>query len=278
MELFLLTLLVHLLINLWLIVSAFTRSVMWGILVLLFSPLAAIAYGITNFRDAKLPFLLYLASAVFAIATFLMITPQEWQVICEKTALCQPSDNAGFNTPATHSATPAPGAPAVPTLAPTTPTAQTASPANSPATPTSAPTQVNLPPAKEVKAEPPVDPNKATAKSDAVKVDDKDDDPMANFPAKHSLVMEDPLEVKKAPPPKLTERIKPASVGKYLNRYLIITLTNKVERRGLLKKVTKSILTLERKWTVKGGTTSYSVERSRIKTIMVLKEIPKEDE
>jgi len=273
MELFLLALLVHLLINLWLIVSAFTRSVLWGILVLLFSPLAAIAYGITNFRDAKLPFLLYLASAVFAIAAFFMITPKEWQVLCERTSLCQPSDLAGFDRQTTQSPVPPQGTTPAPAVVPTPPTGQPAMPANPPGTP---PIQVNLP-AKDTKSEPPVEPSKATAKRDAVKRDDQENDPMVNFPAKHSLVKEDPLEIKKIPPPKLTETINPARVGKYLNRYLIVTLTNKVERRGLLKKVTKTTLILERKWTEKGST-SYSVDRSRIKKILVLKEIPKEDE
>ncbi len=277
MGLFLLALLIHVLLNLWLIVSAFTRSVVWGILVLLFSPLTAFAYGITNFRDAKLPFLLYLGSIAFVIVAFVMITPKEWQDVCERTAICVSSQSTvpDANSGPVPAAAPQNGLPA-PTVAPTFPvTQQPGAPATSTAPGNQPPVQVNLP-APAAKTATPAPVTDIAPKSDAVPAKKINKDPMANFPAKHSQVQEDPLQVKKVEPPKLTETIKPSRVGKYLNRYLIVTLNNKVERRGLLKKVTNTTLTLERKWREKGST-SYSVNRSQIKKIQVLKEIPKDE-
>lgn len=277
MGLFLVALLIHVVMNLWLIVSAFTRSVLWGILVLLFSPLTAIAYGITNFRDAKLPFLLYLGSIVFAVVAFIMISPKEWQDVCERTAICvgvQPAEpDAHANpvpaTPSQSGLTAPAVTPALPTPQQPGATATSAAPGNQP------PLQVNLP-APAAKTATPASVPDTAPKSEAAPAKKENKDPMANFPAKHSLVQEDPLQVKKVEPPKLTETIKPSRVGKYLNRYLIVTLSNKVERRGLLKKVTNTTLTLERKWREKGST-SYSVNRSQIKKIQVLKEIPKDE-
>lgn len=264
MELFALAILTYVVMYLWMTVAAFTRSVLWGVLVLLVSPLSALAFGAGYFRDVRLPFLLYIASLGFVITAFFMISPKEWQHLCERTdgALCVYGATATGKTSATATkpinpattpaivptpnlniaVTPSPSVQNVPAAAALTPTpapVATASP-----TPTAQPT-----------------PNST--------------DPMANFPKKHSLAKEDPLEVKRLEPEADTITITPAKVGKYLNRYLIITLRNKVERSGLLKKVDAEKLTLERKWEGKGSQ-SFTVYRSQIKTIRVLKKPPKE--
>ena len=60
----------------WLVIVGFQRSVLWGILIFLFSPLAAIIFAITNWFDAKKPFLIYLLSSIVFIATIFMLLSQ----------------------------------------------------------------------------------------------------------------------------------------------------------------------------------------------------------
>lgn len=264
MEFFGLALLIHMVINLWLIVVAFTRSVVWGILVLLFSPLAAVAFGIGYFRDVKLPFLLYLASGVLLVGSFFMIEQREWQQLCARADenLCQqlgiapssPEPDLGIVPPGVAAVPPAADA------APTTP------PAVAPATGTTPAPAVGDKPAEPAASTPPA----------TTKPADKKADPLENFPKKHSQVPVDPLQVKKQPPPVETEKVNPANVGRYLNRYLIVTMNNKVEHRGLLKKVDNTTLYLERKWEATMGEVMLPVNRSRIKSIVALKKPPKE--
>lgn len=54
----------------WLVVVAFRESVIWGFLVLIFSPISAIAFSIYHWYDAKKPFLIYLAATIVFIAIF----------------------------------------------------------------------------------------------------------------------------------------------------------------------------------------------------------------
>ena len=54
----------------WLLVVAFKESVLWGILVFLFSPVTAIIFAILNWREAKKPFLVYMVTSVIYIAVF----------------------------------------------------------------------------------------------------------------------------------------------------------------------------------------------------------------
>ncbi len=51
----------------WLVVIAFKQRVLWGVLVLLLSPIAAVVFGITCWRAAKKPFLAYLVSLVAGV-------------------------------------------------------------------------------------------------------------------------------------------------------------------------------------------------------------------
>ena len=44
---------------LWLAIVGFKRSVLWGLLVLLLSPVTAIIFAMTNWFDARKPFLVY---------------------------------------------------------------------------------------------------------------------------------------------------------------------------------------------------------------------------
>lgn len=55
----------------WLVVTAFGKSVGWGIAVMLFSPLAALIFAAMNFEEAKKPFAAFMVC--FLITTFLVI-------------------------------------------------------------------------------------------------------------------------------------------------------------------------------------------------------------
>ena len=67
----------------WLGVNASRKHAAWGMLVLLFSPLSALVYGIRHWRDARVPFIAYSLSLVSAVtlATYLLHTSGTWQVM-----------------------------------------------------------------------------------------------------------------------------------------------------------------------------------------------------
>lgn len=56
----------------WLVVVAFKRSALWGVLVLLFSPITAIIFAIQNWQESKKPFLVYIGSCAATIAIFII--------------------------------------------------------------------------------------------------------------------------------------------------------------------------------------------------------------
>ena len=72
-ETYLLILVIALLLNLvgfiWLVVVGFKRSIVWGILIFLFSPITAIAFAITNWFDARNSFLLYIVSTLAIVVS-----------------------------------------------------------------------------------------------------------------------------------------------------------------------------------------------------------------
>ena len=56
----------------WLVVVAFKRSALWGVLVLLFSPITAIIFAIQNWQESKKPFLVYIGSCAATFAIFII--------------------------------------------------------------------------------------------------------------------------------------------------------------------------------------------------------------
>jgi hypothetical protein len=54
----------------WLVVVAFKRSVLWGLLVLFLSPIAAVIFAIKNWQESKKPFLVYAASTTLSVVLF----------------------------------------------------------------------------------------------------------------------------------------------------------------------------------------------------------------
>jgi hypothetical protein len=54
----------------WLAVVAFRRRILWGVLVLLFSPITAIIFAIKYWVEARQPFLVYMVSSTLIFAYF----------------------------------------------------------------------------------------------------------------------------------------------------------------------------------------------------------------
>jgi hypothetical protein len=67
----------------WLLVRAFKRHILWGLAVLLLSPITATLYGIIYWRDDKKPFLAYITSFTAAVGLGLYVFTAwgGWQVV-----------------------------------------------------------------------------------------------------------------------------------------------------------------------------------------------------
>lgn len=67
----------------WLGVNAARKNTLWGMLVLLLSPVSAVIYGIKYWQDSRLPFLAYSLSLVSAITlgAYLLHASGTWQVM-----------------------------------------------------------------------------------------------------------------------------------------------------------------------------------------------------
>jgi hypothetical protein len=67
----------------WLLVRAFKRSILWGLAVLLLSPITAILYGIIYWRDDKKPFLAYITSfsAAVGLSLYVFTAWGGWEVV-----------------------------------------------------------------------------------------------------------------------------------------------------------------------------------------------------
>lgn len=68
---------------LWLVVRAFRRHVGWGVAVLLLSPISATAFGVSYWRDEKIPFLAYITTFATAItlSLYLFTVWGGWDVV-----------------------------------------------------------------------------------------------------------------------------------------------------------------------------------------------------
>jgi hypothetical protein len=57
--------------GIWLLVKAFTESIVWGLLCL-FIPIAGLIFVITHWEDAKSPFLLQVAGIVLVVVAVVL--------------------------------------------------------------------------------------------------------------------------------------------------------------------------------------------------------------
>jgi hypothetical protein len=57
----------------WLIMRAFSKHFLWGIAVLVLSPISAVIFGIRHWRDEKQPFILYLGTFITSVGLGLLV-------------------------------------------------------------------------------------------------------------------------------------------------------------------------------------------------------------
>ena len=260
---------VNLIAFIWLVIVGFQRSVVWGILVFLFSPLSALIFAIMHWFDAKKPFLLYIVSTIAMIVPIgLMLsemdTTQITQVMkaiesgeikpneayeqygkldestegqLEPGAVPPPVDGAAFDQNAASQTTPSATESEIMAMADTQDSANT----------NNAATDVETKPdeAAETAAE------------------------TSRYPSPGNI-KPDPLVAKKKPTESPTIRIKLENIGSHKGRYFIITTKDGNQHRGLLNKVSDTTLFLSRK--LYGGDFEYHVLKKKVERVDMLKE------
>jgi hypothetical protein len=299
--LFLLTWVISLIGYLWLAIVAFKRSVLWGVLVLLLSPITAIVYSLLNWFEARKAFIVYMVAFVVCagigvymygvvgvgnmqeIATRLhsgkLAPAKAYQLILKAMGPARPTDLFADEAP------PVPAASAAPLPVTSEELAhseqQAAAAVNKPAAAT---TQVSAEPASTATSsavKPAVVAEQAkteTKTTDNTK--DKPEKPAANAEKPNpkipnpNQVPPDPLAQKPFKPEPNTVVVRMEKLPHYIGHYFIITLKSGSQQRGLLRKVDDHQLILDRK--LYGGNFQYKILKSQIKSIHMLTRLPDE--
>ena len=245
-------LLLHFITFVWLTIVAFKRSVLWGLLVFflsfLFAPIPAIIFAVTNWFDAKKPFLAYLLTMILVFVPLVMMAShydeQFWLTFKQKTESGEISDDQAmeylFNPDAIYE------------QETETDTQSGTDPMDVTGEPQSATDAIGTDADSEVEEEPEV-------------IVEQERSP---YP-KAGDVKPDPLAAKKKAVPKDSVQVSLDRISNYKGRYFIVTTKSGSQHRGILVKVTKSRILLERK--IYGGTFNYKVLKSKIKRLDMLK-------
>jgi hypothetical protein len=299
---------------LWLAIVAFKRSIPWGLLVLLFSPISAIVFSLTNWFDARKAFLVYIIAFVLFFGSAVMIygevgmgNMQEIATRMQTGKLAPNQAYALIKKALTHTgasdlfadetsvASMDAGMPkqnpeqGISSPTPTNPDAAqvkgqkentaskpvaTAPAADKPATTTTPARTKSEPAEKTDKSETQTTPAK-TSKDTA---ESAGTDTKAEKDTARIPVPEqalpDPLAQKPIKPKPNTIRMAMDKLPHYIGHYFIITLKTGTEQRGLLRKVESHQLILDRK--LYGGNFRFKVSKREIKTIHMLTRLPDE--
>lgn len=243
----------------WLLIVAFQRSVLWGILVFLFSPFTAIIFAIMYWYEAKKPFLIYLLSSiVFFVGLFMFFSQPEvggkFKEVYQKLESGEIEPNEAVGLMGEEPSSPADETPVTPD-------------GKVEPQPGATDTEMQL---ETIEQTPSADAQAATPPEE--KTNPKETKPAeeetTRFPSP-GTIKPDPLAAKKTKQVSPTIRVKPENIGSYTGRYFIITTTDGNQHRGLLNKVTKSTLFLSRK--LYGGNFEYRVSRKKVKHVDMLK-------
>ena len=244
----------------WLLITAFKRSIVWGLLVFFFSPLTALLFAITNWYDAKKPFLAYLLTTILMlIPIYMMMSAANLQNVQRVQELVdsgeiqeneaveyllnpelleereRAKEQAESGIVVDEAGEPVPGA----------------------LTSDTAITGVENSDQQAVE-------QKADVETEVI-VEEKEPSP---YP-KTGEVKPDPLQVKKKEAVKDSVKVSVSKIGNYKGRYFIVTTKSGTQHRGILVSNTDSRIVLERK--IYGGTFTYKILKSKIKTIDMLK-------
>ncbi len=257
-------LVVNLIGFIWLVVVGFQRSILWGILIFLFSPITAIIFSIMYWYEAKKPFLIYLISSiVFVVGAVMMVSQSDAGKMLEimqkiESGEIQPNEVYDYMEKK-H-----------PDLVPPDAMPPGMSDESLPADPAQV-TDGEDKPADALPADaeagkgetPDFDAQAKQTEQSSQPAEDK-----SRFPSPGSI-KPDPLISKKQPKESPTVRVSMENIANYTGRYFIITTRDGNQHRGLLMKVTKTNLQLTRK--LYGGNFEYRVARKNVKYADMLK-------
>lgn len=264
--------LLNLVAFIWLLIVGFKRSVVWGILIFLFSPLSALFFAVTNWYDAKKPFLAYLITSIALIVGLVMFIGdygRDMQEIKEAvdSGRINPNEAAQYIGKTDQ----LPGNELEEDLDPEmaegdqldavdgeTLSAEQAITTEQDSTSESGDT------AEADKATMTDEPAIATAKQEEVAAAEAvmEEDEPSPYPSLDK-VMPDPLVAKKKTEAKNTTRVGINKIKNYIGRYFEVTKKDGTKHRGILVKVTKSRIILERK--IYSGSFTYKVRKTQIK-------------
>jgi len=289
-----LALLLNLIGFFWLVVNGFKRSVVWGLLVFLFSPLSAVIFAATNWFDTRKPFLVYLGSLLLAIGIVVyMYTEvgganlqklsarlQTGEIsMAEATRLLDkamqqsgPADLFAEETPSLPADAAAADAEVRTGLHATAAAVTDAAAVQTDADEAPAATETEVPVATETDAPP----AQAAAPEEAAQgaAGEAQTEKAAQEPVRPSYptpgsTVPDPLAVPKPEREENSIAISLHKVGGYIGRYLILDMKNGTQQRGFLTRADAKSLMLNRK--LYGGSMEYRVYTSQVKTVHVLK-------
>lgn len=293
---------------LWLSMVAFKRSIPWGLLVLLLSPITAIVFALMHWFESRKPFVVYISSFLLFAGSAVLIMgnvgmgnmqqiftrmqsgkmppARAYGVVLK--ALQHPGATDLFaETSPVNAAPPAAEAGTVDAKAMTatqvaSPTLAASSTENAPLpakavtnTETTAQTKPEThtqvaDKTAESSPKPPAATSVQTPKQDSNKAATKTQE-------KVPLIKQaepDPLAQKTYVPPSNTVTVRMDRMPKLLGKYFIIKLKDGVERRGLLSQVTSTHLMLDRK--LYGGNLRYRIRKTQVRSIKMLTRLPDE--
>lgn len=290
---------------LWMVVAGFKRSVLWGVTVTLFYPLTAFLFAVTNWFDARKPFVVYLVSLVMVVgsiwAIYNEVGTRNAQQIAERlqNGKLELNDAFGLVARALNHVGPVDlfaeelqradseqaGLKASDGQLASTPGAvkapiELAQAEGQTATEEAKSTDADKTAVKtEGSAETKAEPDPAADKAATAEAESTSDEKVTKKPATPTyptpdLIKPDPLAQKKKKEEPKSVEVSVDRMSKYIGRYFIITLKNGNEQRGLLLKIDDTTLTIHRK--LFGGKFEYKINKSKIKSVQMLKDIPEE--
>lgn len=262
----------------WLVVTGFKRSVLWGILIFFLSPLTAIIFAVTNWYDAKKPFLAYILTSVLFLIPFFSLTSQYDEEFAQRLAEKVESGEIPQNEVGKYLQDPSlldeldekqadmdgtvvldqDGNPVVikPDPSDTSADQSATGDAAGQQAETDTATASGKPAGEKAGSE------QQEQAEEAV------EEEWSEHP-KPGQAKPDPLQIKKKPPEPESVRVSLSKISGYKGRYFIVTTKSGSEHRGILVKVTTSRIELERK--IYGGTFTYRILKKNIKRIDMLK-------
>ena len=244
--------------NIWLLIVAFQRSVLWGLAVF-FIPFAALVFAVMYWQDAKKPFLIMLVASIAMGISLVMVFPQmnteQFADVMEGVQSGQIKPNEAFEQYDKQDAPLAEGIP---------PAGEGTTPAEPMAI-----DETGLPMAMTGKVGDVKTESVAKQAMEEQESAPPQQEEVSPFPSP-GKVKPDPLAVKKQKAESPTVRVKLENIGTYKGRYFIITTKDGKQHRGLLKKVSDSSLFMNRK--LYGGNFDFVVAKKQVAHLDMLKE------